>query len=147
MLKDIEEELVRYFNIKRRQIKEYYQIPEDDDICLSKIRLNFQSMRHIQYNAISGSLDNYSTTPINFIIVTIGTNYPFIKQAKILINLYIYLNDKATKIDRIETTGGIISGKPTFYELMRYIRFCLGFRREDFKKLLTKLKVLNVSVV
>ena len=141
MLKDIENELVRYFKITQSQVKEYYQIPAANDVFLSKIKLNFQSMQHYDYRTIPGSPDYYLQTPINFIIVTIESN------SKILIYLYIYLSVDAARIDRIETAGGIISKKPPFDELMGYIRYCIGLKKKDFKELLNKLKILNVSVV
>lgn len=141
MLKDIADELVRYYKITRNQIKEYYEIPAANDVFLSKINLNFQSMQHLDYRAIPGSPDYYLQTPINYILVTIESN------SKILIYLYIYLTVDAARIDRIETNGGILEKKPPFDELMRYMRSCLGLKREDFEELLKKLKILNVSVV
>ncbi len=141
MLKDIANELVRYFNITQHQVKEHYQIPDDNDVLLSKIKLNFQSMINHAYKEIPGSPNYYLQTKINYIIVTIESN------SKILIYLYIYLSIDAARIDRIETNGGILPKNPSFDELMGYIRFCLGLRKEDFEELLKKLKILNVSVV
>ena len=141
MLKDIENELVRYFKITQSKVKEYCQIPDDNDILLSNIKLNFQSMMNTKFDAIPGSPDYYLQTPINYIIATVESN------SKILIYFYIYLSVDAAKIDRIETAGGILEKKPPFDELMRYMRSCLGLKREDFNELLKKLKILNISVV
>ena len=139
MLKDIENELVRYFNIRRREIKEYYQIPKDDNLLLTKVKLNFQSLVYQEYNVDRSH--KYYQIPVNFILVTIES------YGRKLIYLYLHLDSKMTKIESIETAGGILSREPSFDELMGYIRYCIGLKKKDFKELLNKLKILNVSVV
>ena len=107
---------------------------------MTKVKLNFQSLVYQEYNVVDQSLKYYQI-PVNFILVTIES------YGRKLIYLYLHLNANMTKIESIETAGGILSREPSFDELMGYIRYCIGLKKKDFKELLNKLKILNVSVV
>ena len=149
ILKNIEKELVRYFNIKIKKPREFFEKPKPDEFDFGSLRLMFESNRNICFDMDPEFDENYEISPSNYIIVSISSSiyYTYQNEHRTLLYLIIYLDKKATKITKIDTNGGLIQQHPTFYELIYHIIFSFGLKLSDFKKILEKIKLMTVQAV
>ena len=149
MLKEIEKELVTYFNIKIKKLNFDYEIPDHNLINLNPVALCLEARRQMHYERIDDT-DDYEKWPINFITINLEGvyNHPYGKEERfrlIFEQIYLHLDEDATKIVEIKQTGGILKDNPSFHELIDYLKYCVGMRRKDFEDLLDKLKLVNIS--
>ena len=151
MLREIEKELVTYFNIKIKKLNFNYEIPDHNTINLRPIGLCLEARRQMHYERIDGT-DDYEKWPINFITINLEGvyNIPYGTEERfrlIFEQIYLHLDEDATKIVEIKQTGGILKDKPSFHELIDYLKNCIGMKRKDFEDLLNKLRLVNVAAV